>query len=71
MGREGMLSYVTGYIPYDREEQLITESRNNTWGILIADPSPDDNVPTLMRNPRWVEMIKPVLGLLGLTPGYH
>jgi V/A-type H+-transporting ATPase subunit I len=71
MGREGVLGYITGYIPFDREEQLITESRNNKWGILIADPSPDDNVPTLLRNPRWVEMIKPVLGLLGLTPGYH
>jgi V/A-type H+-transporting ATPase subunit I len=71
MGREGILGYVTGYIPYDREEQLIAEASNNKWGILIADPSPDDNVPTLLRNPRWVEMIKPVLGLLGLTPGYH
>jgi V/A-type H+-transporting ATPase subunit I len=71
MGREGALGYVTGYIPYDKEEQLIAESRNNKWGILIADPSPDDNVPTLLRNPGWVEMIKPVLGLLGLTPGYH
>jgi V/A-type H+-transporting ATPase subunit I len=71
MGREGALGFVTGYIPYDREEHLIAESRNNKWGILIADPSPDDNVPTLLRNPRWVEMIKPVLGLLGLTPGYH
>jgi V/A-type H+-transporting ATPase subunit I len=71
MGREGALGYLTGYIPYDRAEQLIAESRNNKWGLLIADPSPDDNVPTLMRNPRWVGMIKPVLGLLGLTPGYR
>jgi len=71
MGREGALSFITGYIPYDREEHLIAESRNNKWGILIAEPSPDDNVPTLLRNPRWVEMIKPVFGLLGLTPGYH
>jgi V/A-type H+-transporting ATPase subunit I len=71
LGREGALSYVTGYIPFDREEHLIAESRKNKWGILIAEPAPDDNVPTLLRNPRWVEMIKPVLGLLGLTPGYH
>jgi len=70
MGREGALSYVTGYIPFDMEEQLIVESRNNKWGILTVEPFPDDNVPTLLRNPGWVEIIKPVLGLLGLTPGY-
>lgn len=71
MGREGALRYVMGYIPSDMEGPLIVEARNNRWGILIAEPSPDDNVPTLLRNPGWVEIIKPVLGLLGLTPGYR
>jgi V/A-type H+-transporting ATPase subunit I len=71
MGREGALSYVTGYIPFDRANPLIVEARKNRWGILIAEPLQNDNVPTLLRNPRWVEMITPVLRLLGLTPGYH
>ena len=71
MGTEGALSYITGYVPSDLEDSLIGDARKNGWGILIAEPSPDDNVPTLLRNPRWVEMIKPVLGLLGLTPGYR
>jgi len=38
---------------------------------VISDPSPEDEVPTLMRNPRWVTMIQPVLEFLGLTPGYR
>jgi len=38
---------------------------------MITDPAAEDNVPTLLRNPSWVTMIKPVLGLLGLTPGYR
>ena len=38
---------------------------------MITEPSAEDNVPTLLRNPKWVGMIKPVLELLGLTPGYH
>ncbi len=71
MGSEGALSYVTGYIPFDGVDHLIVQARTNKWGILIAEPSPEDSVPTLLRNSRWVEMIKPVLGLLGLTPGYH
>jgi V/A-type H+/Na+-transporting ATPase subunit I len=71
MGREGLVCYVTGYIPFDMADHLIAEARNNKWGILIAEPTPDDNVPTLLRNPKWVGLIKPVLELLGLTPGYH
>jgi len=68
MGREGAIGYVTGYIPYDHEGHLSAEARNRKWGIMITDPAAEDNVPTLLRNPSWVTMIKPVLGLLGLTP---
>ncbi|HJX56613.1 MAG TPA: hypothetical protein VJ350_07255 [Methanoregula sp.] len=71
MGKEGAIGYVTGYIPYDHEGHLLAEARSRKWGIMITDPSEDDNVPTLLRNPTWVTMIKPVLGLLGLTPGYR
>ncbi len=71
MGREGAISYVTGYIPFDIEGDLITKARDNRWGVMITEPSAEDNVPTLLRNPRWVTMIEPVLNLLGLTPGYH
>ena len=71
MGKEGAIRYVTGYIPSDREGPLIAEAKSCKWGIVINEPSADDNVPTLLRNPRWVGMIKPMLGLLGITPGYR
>ena len=71
MGKEGAIGYVTGYIPFDKEEHLIAEAKSSKWGIMITDPSADDNVPTLLRNPTWINMIKPVLELLGLTPGYR
>ena len=71
MGRDGPISYVTGYIPFDVEAQLIAEAREKRWGILINDPSYIDEVPTLIRNPKWASLIRPVLGLLGLTPGYR
>ena len=71
MGKEGPISYVTGYIPYDHEEHLLAEAKSRKWGVMITDPSVYDNVPTLLRNHSWVNMIRPVLGLLGLTPGYH
>jgi V/A-type H+-transporting ATPase subunit I len=71
MGKEGAIRYVTGYIPFDREEDLIAKARSRKWGIVITEPSDDDNVPTLLRNPPWVGRIRPVLELLGLTPGYR
>jgi len=71
MGKEGAISYVPGYIPFDMEGHLIAKARDNQWGIVITEPSAGDNVPTLLRNPTWVNMIKPVLGLLGLSPGYR
>jgi V/A-type H+-transporting ATPase subunit I len=71
MGTEGAIGYVTGYIPFDMEGQLIKEARSRKWGIVITDPSDEDNVPTLLRNPKWVDRITPVFDLLGLTPGYR
>ncbi len=71
MGKEGAIVYVAGYIPSDAQSYLIAEAKERKWGIVISDPSGEDNVPTLVRNPRWASAIKPVLGLLGITPGYH
>jgi len=71
MGREGVISYVAGYIPFDIERDLVAKARDNKWGVMITEPSAEDDVPTLLRNPRWVSTIEPVLKLLGLTPGYH
>jgi V/A-type H+-transporting ATPase subunit I len=71
MGKESAVGYVTGYIPFDVEQALIGEAKGRKWGILITDPSDGDNVPTLLRNPAWIDRIKPVFNLLGLTPGYR
>ena len=71
MGKEGPISYVTGFIPSDREAHLFAESRSRKWGIVVNEPSDDDNVPTLLRNPEWIDRIKPVFELLGLMPGYR
>ena len=71
IGKEGTISYVTGYIPFDMEGDLIAKAKSRKWGIVITEPFADDNVPTLLRNPQWVGRISPVLELLGLTPGYR
>jgi V/A-type H+-transporting ATPase subunit I len=71
MGQEGTLTYLTGFAPVDRTSIIVEAGRKEGWGLFIDDPSPEDSVPTLMRNPRWIALIAPVMKLLEITPGYH
>lgn len=71
MGEEGSLSYIKGFIPVDAQGDLTAIARKEKWALLISDPSEEDNVPTLLRNPRWIEFINPVLRILGILPGYR
>jgi V/A-type H+-transporting ATPase subunit I len=71
MGQEGSLSYLNGYIPIDSVDVLLKNAKEHEWAIQILDPEENDDVPTFIRTPKWVNAIKPVLGLLGITPGYR
>ncbi|MFA6130385.1 MAG: hypothetical protein WC731_05335 [Candidatus Omnitrophota bacterium] len=71
MGRDREIVYLKGYIPIDAEDMLLKQAKQNGWGILTLEPNEDDAVPTLLRNPAWISLIKPLLKLLELTPGYR
>ena len=71
MGQEESLTYLKGYIPFDAAPKLLNVAKKEGWGILLKTPSEEDNVPTLMRNPAWAALIRPVLKLLEIIPGYR
>ncbi|MBM3250401.1 MAG: hypothetical protein FJZ09_06145 [Candidatus Omnitrophica bacterium] len=71
MGHSGGLAYLTGFAPADKEEALYSLAKKEGLGLVISEPSEEDTVPTLMRNPPWVELIRPVFRLLEVVPGYH
>lgn len=71
MGRANEIVYLKGYIPVDAEAILVEQAKQNGWGILTLEPDEQDSVPTLVRNPAWISLIKPVLKLLELVPGYR
>ncbi|MBU0547600.1 MAG: V-type ATP synthase subunit I, partial [Candidatus Omnitrophica bacterium] len=71
MGQENEIVYLKGYIPIDVESMLVKQAKQSGWGILTLEPKEEDAVPTLVRNPAWVSLIKPVLKLLELIPGYR
>lgn len=71
MGQFESLDYIKGYIPVDATESLQATAKKEKWGITISEPSDDDTVPTLIRNPRWVSIIKPVFRAIEVVPGYR
>lgn len=65
------LSWLTGYLPHDAVDTVRDAARENGWGLVIRDPDEEDPVPTEVRNPKAVNIIRPVFGLLGTIPGYR
>ncbi|MCU0666326.1 MAG: hypothetical protein MUF05_04450 [Candidatus Omnitrophica bacterium] len=71
MGKTSTLVYLTGFIPYDKEKMLLAFAREQKWGIIIKDPSQEDDAPVLLRHSKIVNLIKPVFKLLEIVPGYR
>ena len=69
---EENLTAVVGYLPVDKVEAVQSWARQNSVAIAITDPDPSetDSIPTLIRNPRWIQIIEPVFKFLGIVPGY-
>jgi len=71
MGANKDFSYLVGFAPSQQSSRLMDLARKEKWGILISEPKESDNVPTLIRNPKWMKMIQPVFKLLEIVPGYR
>ena len=69
-GEEEVLAVLKGFCPNDRCGRLKEIAKNKQWGLLIEEPTDEDIVPTLLRNPKWIEVIKPAFGLIKILPGY-
>ncbi len=71
MGGSFGLNYLVGYAPLDTVPVLQGLAKKQKWGILISDPKADDNVPVLLKNPKWAALINPVFKLMEIVPGYR
>ncbi|HSL87560.1 MAG TPA: hypothetical protein VK861_11535 [Bacteroidales bacterium] len=68
---EGSLTAIVGYHPADTTEAIRTWASQNSIALAITDPNPGDAIPTLVQNPKWLEVIRPVFKFLGTVPGYE
>jgi V/A-type H+-transporting ATPase subunit I len=66
-------NYWQGFLPVNSVGEFVDMAGKNNWGYLIEEPSQEDmdDVPTLIRTPKWAEKIKPVMNFMGLVPGYN
>lgn len=70
MDEEGGIRFLSGYVPEPRADQLRESARRHQWGLLIRDPGEEEEVPTVIHNSRWIDIIKPLFQFLGILPGY-
>lgn len=71
MGSEEAVVYLKGFYPVDREADIVAAAQENGWGYALEDVDKNDNPPTLLRNPAFLNPVKPVFKMIGVLPGYR
>ncbi|MBQ9861579.1 MAG: ATPase [Clostridia bacterium] len=64
------VAYFTGYIEAENLDKLKKTAAGNSWGLLVQEPNEEDNVPTKLKNNKFVSLIYPLTDFLGTVPGY-
>lgn len=64
------VAYFKGYIEEENLDKLKETASHNSWGLLVENPVQDDNVPTKLKNNKFVSLIYPIMDFLGTVPGY-
>lgn len=71
MGSEDKIAWINGYVPEPNINEFKQLASDNLWGILVSDPTEEDNPPTMVKYPRGVGIVKPVFDIMGTVPGYR
>ncbi len=66
----GRIFFAEGWIPADRVDDFSVLSKHFTCAWETADPQDGDAVPTLLKNPKWMEGINMVTEMYSL-PAYN
>lgn len=64
------IAHFKGYIETENIDKLKETAKLNSWGLLIEDPTEEDDVPTKLKNNKFVSLIYPLTDFLGAVPGY-
>ena len=67
---DGNLTAIVGYLPADETGAFHNWARQNSVALAITEPETFESAPTLIRNPRWLQIVEPVFKFMGTVPGY-
>lgn len=65
------LAWLTGFVPVSDLNAVQAVARQESWAMIANDPTEEDEVPTKLKNNKFVSMIYPVSDFLGTVPGYR
>lgn len=65
------ISWLGGYVPAQDLGALASLAKTRGWAMAADDPSEEEEVPTKLKNNRFVNLISPLLDFLGTVPGYR
>ncbi len=71
MQSHGPVALISGWMPADQDDRLLDVAAEHAWGVLLRDPDPEEQPPTLLRPPR---LFRPLLALfegLNIAPAYR
>ncbi|MFO8052385.1 MAG: hypothetical protein R6U54_00260, partial [Candidatus Omnitrophota bacterium] len=71
MAESESLAWLQGFCPVDSVKTIEKTAKKEGWGVAVEKPDKPQEVPTLIRNPKWVKIIKPVFNFMGTLPGYR
>ena len=71
-GSENDLAWISGYVPSEELPVFADECKKNQWALAYEDAQLDDSeVPTKLKNNKFVSLIYPLTDFLGTVPGYN
>jgi V/A-type H+-transporting ATPase subunit I len=71
MGDGEQFVYLQGFVPAESIPSLNSAADREGWGTVVEDPDNPEEVPTLVRTPRWLRIIQPLFNFMGTVPGYN
>jgi V/A-type H+-transporting ATPase subunit I len=71
MFHEEEICALQGFCPKESVKDIESLAAQEGWALKIEEPQNLQEVPTLIRNPKWIKIIKPVFDFMGTLPGYQ
>jgi len=70
MEGQGRFAYLQGYCPERSFGKVKELAEKENAGYMREEADDTQDVPTLVTNPKWIEIIKPVFSFMNTVPGY-